>query len=261
MVLDVVDVLKTPKRSLITFPTLLPAKEPKKTGGKPEGEEEAAAAAAAASDAETQPTTPRQRKQIKELDFDTVKVTVKPYNPNTVSLEGERLAWVSIPEHPIHVLECPAFRIILLEENCPDGDPNCFTAIWTSRRKETEDGFDGFKGSSDAAHAYRGTIGETKMKLVDIMPLVDDFIAQYEASTGKSITSALLTKAFWRRSSPPTPKQLAILLKASEKCNASPAETSAIFSATKGRAAACITRLNFLKSLKTKPSLTWRDIF
>ncbi len=244
LVLDVVDALRSPKRSLITFPTLLAAKDPKTIKDEPEQEEE-----------QKTLLTSTRKKRIKELDFDAVKISIKAQNPNSISLEGERLAWVSIPEHPIHVLECAAFRIVLLEERCPDGDPNCFTAIVTSRKGELEQGFNGFN-SRGSSHAYRQTIG-TKQKLVDIMPLIDQFIAE----SGKSILPALLSNAFWRQTCPPTPKQLAILLKAAKSYNASKAEISAIYCATKGRAAAGITRISLLKSLPLKVTFKWSDLF
>ena len=255
LVLDMVDALRSPKRSLITFPTLLAAKEAAK--GKKDGEE--AATEADEEDEEQPKNNKSSQKRIKELDFDSVKVSIKAQRANVLNLEGERLAWVSIPEHPIHVLDCAAFRIVLLEENCPEGDPNCFTAIVTSRKTELEEGYDGFERGS-AGHAYRETIG-SKLRLVQIMPKIDEFIAEHEQRTGKSILPALLSNAYWRRSCPPTSKQLAILLKAAKSFKASKTEISAIYGASKGRAAAFITRLNFLRSLPVKVSFKWTDLF
>lgn len=236
LVLDVVDSLRSPRRSLITFPSLLSAKEESKQKSL---EREAIALA---------------KKNIVELDLGSVQISIKKGDLGSISLEGDRLAWIRIPGHPIHVLEGTEFRIILIQNEAT------FSAFVTSPRRETEAGFDGFN-QRGGDQALRRCIGSV-MRLVEIMQLIDEYLVEYETQSGHKVVSNLLTTAFWRRSCPPSPKQIGILMKAAKACGAGKAEIAAIFSASKGRAAACISRINFLKTLKADLSLfKWTELF
>lgn len=239
LVLDVVDSVRSPRRSLITFPSLLAGKVESKSKEK-----------------EFKDLVQKEEKNVVELDLGSVKVSVRKGDDlDSVSLEGDRLAWIRIPGHRIHVLEGGEFRIILLEN-----DQNNFSAFVTSPRRETEAGFDGFNGKG-ADQALRVCIG-SGMRLVDVMGLIDEYLLNMERETGRKIISNLLTSAFWRRSCPPSQKQIAILMKAAKACGAGKGEIATIFSASKGRAATCISRINFLKTLKADIShFKWSEIF
>lgn len=239
LVLDVIDSVRSPRRSLITFPSLLAGKAESKSKEK-----------------ELKDVVAMERKNVVELDLGSVKVSVRRGDDlDSVTLEGDRLAWIRIPGHQIHVLEAKEFRIILIQD-----ERNNFSAFVTSPRRETESGFDGFTGRG-GDQALRVCIG-SEMRLVDIMGLIDEYLMDMERGTGRKIVSNLLTTAFWRRSCPPSEKQIAILMNAAKACGAGKGEIATIFSASKGRAAACISRINFLKTLKADIShFKWSEIF
>lgn len=245
LVLDVIDKMKSPKRSLITFPSLLEANKSRNTEGSLLEKEE----------------KKKKDKRVSEINFEVVKVTINKSKLNAINLENERLSWVNIPTYPIHALECPEFRIILMEEAKNDNKANAndlYTAIVTSKRLEGEKGFNGFERV--ASHSYKLTIGKS-MEISNLLDEVDKFIVNYERSNNLNLSSNLLRSAYWRRSFQPTPKQLAILLQAAKKFKATEAETGAIFRATKGQAANAITRINFLKTMKCPIQHSWADIF
>ena len=232
LVLDVIDKMKSPKRSLITFPNLLEAVQKSKNScGATE-------------------------------EFLLEKDAKKPKDKRigAINLENERLSWISIPSYPIHVLECPEFRIILMEESKADpADLNdLYTAIVTAKRQENELGFNGFERV--ASHSYKLTIGKS-MEIKSLLDEVDRFIHDYQIDNGKSLSSNLLRSAYWRRTFQPTPKQVSILMQGAKKFKASEAEVRAIFRSTKGQAANAITRLNFLKTIKCPVQHAWVDIF
>ena len=249
LVLDVVDKLKSPKRSLITFPNLLAAQEIK---GSSSGE---------ILENEKLKLKHKDRR-IDEINFEAVTVKINKSKLNAINLENERLAWVSIPSYPIHVLECTDFRIILMDEaskeNFHSTTTGLYTAVVTAKRQESEAGFRGFERTH--SHSYKLTIGKL-MELTPLLAQVDLFISDFEAKKGVSMASGLFRWAFWRKSLQPSQKQLPVLLKAAKKCNATTAEIGGIFKTTKGRAANAITRINFLKIMKCPIQHLWSDIF
>ena len=249
LVLDVIDKMKSPKRSLITFPNLLEAVQKSKNS----------CGATEEFLLEKDAKKPKD-KRIGEINFDVVKVTINKSKLNAINLENERLSWISIPSYPIHVLECPEFRIILMEESKADpADLNdLYTAIVTAKRQENEFGFNGFERV--ASHSYKLTIGKS-MEIKSLLDEVDRFIHDYQLDNGKSLSSNLLRSAYWRRTFQPTPKQVSILMQGAKKFKASEAEVRAIFRSTKGQAANAITRLNFLKTIKCPVQHAWVDIF
>lgn len=247
LVLDVIDKMKSPKRSLVTFPTLLAAQESKNTCQKRNEDE----------------SVIKNDRRISEINFDAVKVKINKSKLDSINLENERLAWVKIPSYPIHILECTEFRIVLIEEakgskeesqNTTDN----FTAIVTAKRREGEEGFKGFERIP--SHSYKLTIGE-EMDINSLLNEIDKFISDYESSNGVSLNSGILRSAYWRKSFQPSSKQLSIILKAAKKFKANDTEISAIFKATKGQAANAITRINFLQTIKCPILHTWADIF
>ena len=248
LVLDVIDKMKSPKRSLITFPSLLEAQKSK--GLKDANIEELL---------EKDPRKLKD-KRISEINFEVVKVTINKSKLNAINLENERLSWISIPSYPIHVLECPEFRIVLMEEAKmnPNDFNDLYTAIVTSKRQEGDKGFKGFERV--ASHSYKLTIGKS-MEIKSLLDEVDIFIASYEQNNGISLSSNLLRSAFWRRTFQPTPKQVSILMQGAKKFKATEAESRAIFRATKGQAANAITRINFLKTMKCPIQHAWANIF
>lgn len=253
LILDVVDKMKSPKRSLITFPSLLAPKIIGKYSSV--GEEE---------DVEVEEKK-KKLKLIEEIHFDSVRVRINHINYLALNLETEHLAWVNIPSFPIHVLECAEFRIIVMEEEAVSSKEkeneiqktNLFTAIVTAKRQEDEAQFNGFERIH--SHSYKQTIG-TNQSITDILKSVDNFIADYEKQNQKQVTPALLRSAFWRRTFPPSQKQIALLMKESKKYNASDEEIKTIFKASKGQAAAALTRINFLKTIKSPFMNSWSDI-
>lgn len=244
LVLDVIDTMKSPKRSLVTFPTLLSAQDSKASRDGTFEEKE---------------KPKRKDRRINEINFESITVKINRSKYSAINLENERLAWVSIPSYPIHVLECPDFRIILMEEaQDSENSQDLFTAVVTTKKREEEEGFRGFERVH--SHSYKATIGKS-MEIGPLLAKIDDFILKYEEQHGNSLSSSLLRSAFWRRSFQPSPKQLPILLKAAKKYNATELEIGAIFKATKGRAANAITRINFLKTMKCPVQHAWADIF
>ena len=244
VVLDVVDKMKSPKRSLVTFPTLLAAQEIKYAPrDKTEIEIE---------------LIEKKDRRINEINFDAVKVKINKSNVNSINLENERLAWVKIPTYPIHVLECTQFRIILIEEASENEADSLFTAVVTAKKQEDEEGFKGFERIP--SHSYKLTIGKL-MQITTLLNEVDKFISNYELSNGVTLGSGLLKSSYWRKSFQPSPKQLSIILKAAKKFKANEAEIRGIFKATKGQAANAITRINFLQTIKCPLQHTWADIF
>lgn len=244
LVLDVIDKTKSPKRSLITFPTLLAAQESKGT---------------ATSNNEPESPKIKKDKRVSEINFEVIKVRINKSKLNAINLENERLAWISIPSYPIHVLECHEFRIILMEEaKSDDSLSDLYTAVVTAKRQENEDGFKGFERVP--SHSYKLTIGKA-MELGTLLSQVDNFVSGYEMQNGISLGSSILRSAYWRRSFQPSPKQISILLKGAKKFNATEAEIRAVFRATKGQAANAITRINFLKTMKCPVQHAWADIF
>lgn len=244
LVLDVIDTLKSPKRSLITFPSLIAAQEGKKTTIPIENEIEKL-----------------KNRRIEEINFGSIQIRINKFKYSAISLENERLAWVKIPFYPIHVLECSDFRIVLMEESTEmaQNENNLFTAVLTAKRQEDEEGFAGFERV--ASHSYKLTIGKS-MEIIPLLDLIDTFISEYEAKTKKSLTQAISRTAFWRRSFTPSTKQLAILLKAAEKYEITGIGIgkNCIFKLTKGQAADAITRFNFLKTIKCPVQHAWSDI-
>ena len=247
LVLDVIDKMKSPKRSLVTFPTLLATQESKSTTQKQN---------------DSEPTIKNDRR-VNEINFDAVKVKINKAKLDSINLENERLAWVKIPSYPIHILECTEFRIALIEEvnEYKEEDQNMadiFTAIVTAKRQEGEEGFKGFERIP--SHSYKHTIGKN-MDITRLLDEIDNFISNYESSNGISLGSGILRSAYWRKSFQPSPKQLSIILKATKKFKASETEISGIFRATKGQAANAITRINFLQTMKCPILHSWTDIF
>lgn len=244
LVLDVIDKMKSPKRSLVTFPTLLAAQESKNSNQKRN---------------EDEPVSKTDRR-ISEINFDAVQVKINKSNHDSINLENERLAWVKIPSYPIHILECTEFRITLIEEAKDDSQNTTdnFTAVVTAKRQEGEEGFKGFERIP--SHSYKLTIGE-RMDINSLLDEVDKFISGYESSNGVSLSSGILRSAYWRKSFQPSSKQLSIILKAAKKFKANETEMGAIFKATKGQAANAITRINFLQTIKCPIMHTWADIF
>lgn len=247
LVLDVIDKMKSPKRSLITFPSLLAAQELKYSSQK---------------DISAEIRDIKDRR-ISEINFDAIKVKINKSKLNSINLENERLAWVKIPLYPIHILECSEFRIILIEESDGHKDESSsmtdlFTAVVTAKRQEGEDGFKGFERIP--SHSYKLTIGKT-MEITSLLNEIDNFIWSYESNNGVSLSSGILRSAYWRKSYQPSPKQLSIILKAAKKFKATEAEISGIFKATKGQVANAITRVNFLQSMKCPIQHSWTDIF
>lgn len=243
LILDIIDRMKSPKRSLVTFPTLLSAK-PAKAADPPDTADD--------MDSMDSKSTPRG-KHVKELNFGAVCVRVDRKSLSLVNLENERLAWVAIPGYPIHILECSEFRIVLAEEATDQ-----FTCVVTAKKREEDADFDGFERSP--SHTHKQTIGE-RLRLAHMLPLVDAFLAEYEQRTGSSVQTSMLANAFWRRSFPPSRKQLAILLAAARQYQATRPEISALYTTSKGRAAMAISRHAFLKSIKCCISRPWSDIF
>ena len=246
LVLDVIDKLKSPKRSLITFPSLIAAREGKKT--------------TIPIPIENKLIEKSKDQEIQEIHFGSIQIRINKFNYSTISLENERLAWVKIPSYPIHVLECSEFRIVILEESNEmsqneNEKNNLFTAILTAKRQEDEEGFAGFERV--ASHSYKFTIGKL-MEIISLLDLIDAFIREYEVKNNKSLTQAISRSAFWRRSFTPSKKQLAILLKAAKKYEVT--GKNCIFRITKGQAADAITRLNFLKTIKCPVQHAWSDI-
>lgn len=247
LVLDVIDKMKSPKRSLVTFPTLLAAQESKYTSQKQNDEE----------------TMIKNDRRIDEINFDAVKVKINKAKHDSINLENECLAWVKIPSYPIHILECTEFRIALIEEakeyNKEDQNMTAiFTAIVTAKRREGEEGFKGFERIP--SHSYKLTIGQN-MNITMLLNEIDNFISNYESSNGVSLGSGILRCAYWRKSFQPSPKQLSIILKGAKKFKANETEISGIFRATKGQAANAITRINFLQTMKCPIVHLWADIF
>lgn len=247
LVLDVIDKMKSPKRSLITFPTLLAAQELKGTSQAKEPVE----------------TRDKKDRRIEELNFDAVRVKINTSKLSTINLESERLAWVKIPSYPIHVLECTEFRIILMEEATNTTDKSIatkylFTAVVTAKRHEGEEGFKGFE--KIPSHSYKLTIAKS-MEITSILNEIDNFISNYEKSNGVSLGTGVLRSSYWRKSFQPSQKQLSIILKAAKKFKATDVEIRGIFKATKGQAANAITRINFLQTMKCPIQHTWADIF
>lgn len=244
LVLDVIDKMKSPKRSLITFPTLLAAQESKSTNPRSILEMEA---------------VKRKDKRVNEINFDAITVKINKAKFNAINLENERLAWISIPSYPIHVLESPEFRIILMEEAKSDDNlADLYTAVVTAKRHENEEGFNGFERVP--SHSFKLTIGKS-MEIGALLNKVDNFIRGYEVQKGISLGPSILRSAYWRRSFQPSKKQLSIILKGAKKFNATEAEVRGIFRATKGQAANAITRINFLKTMKCPVKHAWADIF
>lgn len=246
LVLDVIDKMKSPKRSLITFPTLLAAQDVTKSRKDILNEQK-----------EVEKRTDRR---IAEINFEVVKVRINKAKLSAINLENERLAWVNIPLYPIHVLECPEFRIVLMEEEIASQEHanNLYTAVVTSKKREEEDGFKGFEKS--ASHSYKLTVGKS-LEIGDILNEVDKYIAEFEVTNNKSLIHSLSRTSYWRRSFQPSTKQQSILIKAAKKFNASEAEIRAIFKSTKGQAANAITRINMLKAMKCPIQHPWTDIF
>lgn len=247
LVLDVIDKMKSPRRSLVTFPTLLAAQESKATSHKQDDED----------------SISMNDRRISEINFDAVKVKINKAKLDSINLENERLAWVKIPSYPIHILECTEFRIVLIEEakESKENSPNItdsFTAVVTAKRQEGEEGFKGFERIP--SHSYKLTIGE-KMEITSLLNEIDNFISNYELRNGVTLGSGILRSAFWRKSFQPSPKQLSIILKAAKKFKANDTEIRGIFKTTKGQAANAITRINFLQSIKCPIAYTWADIF
>lgn len=255
LVLDVIDKMKSPKRSLITFPSLLEAQKAKTSGNLPVDNDELLLLAT-----EGKEKKKTKDKRIGEINFEAVKVTINKSKLNAINLESERLSWTNIPSYPIHVLECPEFRIILMEES--KSDPNdsndLYSAVVTAKKQEGEKGFNGFERV--ASHSYKLTLGKG-MDIKSLLDEVDAFISNYERVNGVSLSSNLLRSAYWRRSFQPTPKQVSILMQGAKKFNAHEAEIRAIFKSTKGQAASAITRINFLKTMKCPIQHAWTDIF
>ncbi len=245
LVLDVIDRMKSPWRSLVTFPNLLAAQETKRAN---------------TFDLENCEEKPKRKdRRVSEINFDAVTVKINKSKLNAINLENERLAWVNIPSYPIHVLECTEFRIILMEEAKVDESPiDLYTAIVTAKRQEDENGFKGFERVH--SHSYKLTIGKS-MEISILLPEVDKFISNFEEKNDVSLSSSLLRSAYWRKSFQPSPKQLPVLLKTAKKYNATAAEIGLIFKTTKGRAANAITRINFLKIMKCHFQPAWSDIF
>lgn len=245
LVLDVIDKMKSPKRSLITFPTLLAAQESKGAG-------------VVNNKSEAEPIK-KKDKRVGEINFDAITVKINKAKLNAINLENERLAWIGIPAYPIHVLESPEFRIILMEEaKSDDGSTDLYTAVVTAKRHENEEGFKGFERVP--SHSYKLTIGKS-MEIGTLLNEIDNFLRVYESQNGVSLGSSILRSAFWRRSFQPSQKQLSILLKGAKKFNATEAEVRGVFRATKGQAANAITRINFLKTMKCPVQHAWADIF
>lgn len=247
LILDVIDKMKSPKRSLITFPTLLAAQEIKGTARAKQLTE----------------TRDKNDRRIEELNFDAVTVKINTAKLSSINLETERLAWIKIPSYPIHVLECTEFRIVLMEEAESAADESLatkdlFTAVVTAKRHEGEEGFKGFEKIS--SHSYKLTIAKS-MEITLILNEIDNFISNYEKSKGISLGSGILRYSYWRKSFQPSQKQLSIILKAAKKFKATDAEIRGIFKATKGQAANAITRINFLQTIKCPIQHTWADIF
>jgi superfamily II DNA or RNA helicase len=243
LVLDVIDKMKSPKRSLITFPTLLALQEASKSNRDPSVDQSE--------------IKKRKDRRIGEINFEVVTVKINKSKITAINLENERLAWVNIPDYPIHVLECPEFRIVLMEEE--NNFQNClYTAVVTSRKLEEEEGFNGFERS--ASHSYKLTIG-TSLGIREILNEIDNYISDFERKTHKSLTQNLSRTAFWRRSYPPSTKQQSILFKAAKKYNANDVDIRAIFKVSKGQAANSISRINFLKVIKCPIQHSWADIF
>lgn len=251
LVIDVIDKMKSPRRSLITFPSLLDAQKQPGKSGKDEDN--------LLDNVEKK----SKDKRVNEINFQVVIVKINKSKLNAINLENERLCWVNIPLYPIHVLECSEFRVVLMEE-CKTGlkdvnDPiDLYTAVVTSKREEGEAGFNGFERVP--SHSYKLTIG----KLMEIKPLleeVDIFIKNYEINNRIPLISSLMRFSYWRKSFQPTSKQLSVLLQAAKKYKANESEIRAIFKATKGQAANAITRINFLKTIKCPIQHPWTDIF
>lgn len=255
LVLDVIDKMKSPKRSLITFPSLLEAQKVKTSGNLPVDNDELLLLAK-----EEKEKKKAKDKRIGEINFEVVKVTINKSKLNAINLESERLSWTNIPSYPIHVLECPEFRIILMEEskNDPNDLNDLYSAVVTAKKQEGEKGFNGFERV--ASHSYKQTIGKG-MEIKSLLDEVDAFISNYERVNGVSLSSNLLRSAYWRRSFQPTSKQVSILMQGAKKFNAHEAEIRAIFKSTKGQAASAITRINFLKTMKCPIQHAWTDIF
>lgn len=260
LVLDVIDKMKSPKRSLITFPSLLEAQQKAKRGIDVVNYDDLLLAT---KEQEPEPKKPKD-KRISEINFEVVKVTINKSKLTAINLESERLAWTNIPSYPIHLLECPEFRIILMEESksSKDDDPDdlndLYTAVVTAKKQEGEKGFNGFERV--ASHSYKLTIGKG-MEIKSLLDEVDKFISNYERVNGVSLSSSLLRCAYWRRSFQPTAKQVSILMQGAKKFKASEVEIRAIFKSTKGQAANAITRINFLKNIKCPVQHAWTDIY
>lgn len=245
LILDVVDKLKSPRRSLITFPSLNQGLQAHNINDNAEL-------------ASTESL--KKRKVLNEINYDSVVIKVKSSTEQVLSninLENgaHDYAWASIPSYPIHVLDAMDFRIVLAEVH-PTLETSRFTVFVTIKKAENDTDFDGFERV--ASHKLKKVLAENS-SLDEALAQTSIFI---EGQTSKSAAAYLRHKAFWRHQFPPSPRQVSMLFKIAKSCKLNcSVELDSIHRCKKGKAAAAITRWSYLKSIKCPVPREWHEIF